>query len=74
MSPVFTTTSLETPAEFPVRERREQLGLSRHALAAHAGCSVTYLQNIEAGVIPGLSRVLPRIEATLAQLESEQGT
>jgi predicted transcriptional regulator len=52
--------------------RREQLGLSRAALAAAAGCSLNYLQILEAGVIPRLSLVLPRIEATLDGLEAEQ--
>ena len=45
--------------------------MSRAALAARAGCSVTYLQNIEAGVLPELSRVMPRLEAALEELESE---
>jgi predicted transcriptional regulator len=52
--------------------RREQLGLTRATLAARAGCSLTYLQNIEAGVIPKLSLVMPRVEAVLDGLEAEE--
>jgi predicted transcriptional regulator len=55
-----------------VRVRREQLGLTRAQLAARAGCSLTYLQNIEAGVIPKLSLVMPRVEAVLDGLEAEE--
>lgn len=67
-----TTAMVRLAQDVPVRERREQLGISRPALAARVGCSVTYLQNIEAGVVPQLSRVMPRIEAALAQLEAER--
>jgi len=69
MALTTTTTIVETHAT-PIRERREHLGLSRHALAARAGCSVTYLQNIEAGCLPRLSLVMPQIEATLDGLEA----
>ena len=55
-----------------IRARRERVGLSREALAAHVGCSLTYLANIEAGVIPQLSRVMPRLEVTLKSLEAER--
>jgi predicted transcriptional regulator len=68
-----TTVSQTHRTVLPVRERREQLGVSRATLAARAGCSVTYLQTIEAGVVPQLTRVMPRLEAALVDLEAEHG-
>lgn len=69
MSLAVTTTTVGLVADGAVRSRREKLGISRAALAARAGCSVTYLQNIEAGAVPRLSEVMPRLEAELTHLE-----
>jgi predicted transcriptional regulator len=69
------TTTMTTAADrTAVRVRREQLGLTRAELAARAGCCLTYLQNIEAGVLPKLSLVMPRVEAVLAEAEAADHT
>jgi predicted transcriptional regulator len=68
----MSNTTARIGDDVTIRERRESLGISRMALAARAGCSVPYLQTIEAGVIPRLSNVMPRLEAALAGLEAER--
>jgi len=59
------TTAATVSAAVDVRGRRRALGISRTALAVYAGCSVTHLQNIEAGVIPHTGEVMPRVLAAL---------
>ena len=44
-----------------IRERRNDLGLSRQQLAAQVGCSMSYLALIEGGFTPHASDVLSRI-------------
>lgn len=53
-----------------LRERRENLGLTRMELARLADCSLTYTQILEAGLTPKRGDVLPRIENVLTALES----
>jgi predicted transcriptional regulator len=65
------TTSARVGRQSDVRARRTRLGLNRAELAALAQCSVTHLQNIEAGVIPNGGIVMPRILGTLSNLESQ---
>lgn len=65
-----TTTTTPTPTG-ELRERRERIGLARLALAARAGCSLTTLANIEAGIVPRRSEVLPRILEALDRAEGE---
>lgn len=54
-----------------MRKRRDRLRITRAQLASRAGCSLTYLATIEAGVLPVRSDVLPRVLAALAALEAE---
>lgn len=53
-----------------LRQRRLRLGLSRARLAGLARCSVTSIDNLEAGYIPTRSRVLPRVLDVLDRLEA----
>lgn len=55
-----------------MRSRRDRLRITRPQLAARAGCSLTYLQTIEAGIVPARSEVLPRVLAALDALEAER--
>jgi transcriptional regulator with XRE-family HTH domain len=54
-----------------LRERREALGVTRVQLAIAAKCSVTQLQNLEAGLRPARSAVLERAEKVLAYWEQD---
>lgn len=54
-----------------IRQRRESIGVSRAVLARHSDCSLTYLASLEAGIVPRLSLVLPRVLAALDRLELE---
>lgn len=54
-----------------MRERREELRLTRAALAVEAGCSLTHLENIEAGLVPRRGHVLDRVFAVLALNDDE---
>jgi ribosome-binding protein aMBF1 (putative translation factor) len=65
-----TTSRIVGGGAVTIRERRERLGLARTALAARAPCSVTHLQNIEAGVIPQNGNVVPLILKALDDAES----
>jgi transcriptional regulator with XRE-family HTH domain len=49
-------------------------GLSRQALAERCGCSMSYIAQIESGLTPGYSSVLPRLERALQEIEDEHGT
>jgi transcriptional regulator with XRE-family HTH domain len=55
-----------------IRERRMAAGLSRQALAERCRCSISYIAQIESGLRPSTSDVLPRVEATLDGLERVQ--
>lgn len=47
--------------------------MTRARLAVAANCSITYLQNIEAGVLPSRrSQVMPRLIAALDRLERDE--
>jgi|tagenome__1003787_1003787.scaffolds.fasta_scaffold18118626_1 predicted transcriptional regulator len=66
-----------TPAPTPgvgadIRRRRENLRISRQALAVRAACSMPYLATIESGATPGRSEVMPRLLAALDELEAER--
>jgi predicted transcriptional regulator len=58
-----TTTSDE------VRERRGEVGLTQRQLATLAGCSLTFLTNIENGCVPRKSPTLERVLAALSEAE-----
>jgi len=53
---------------------RKKAGLTRADVAALAGCSMTYLQNLEAGVIPRRSEVLPRVCEALGLSLKDEGS
>jgi predicted transcriptional regulator len=57
-----------------LRERRTRLGLSRARLAGLAGCSVTSIDNLEAGYVPSRSAVLARLLDVLDRLEAQAAT
>ncbi len=54
-----------------LRRRRERIGLTRHQLAARAGCSLTAVANIEYGLIPRRGKVLGRILTALTTAEND---
>jgi ribosome-binding protein aMBF1 (putative translation factor) len=66
-----TTTIAIDPDRFAgeLRERRQRLGLSRARLAGLARCSVTSIDNLEAGYVPERSAVLFRVLAVLDEIE-----
>lgn len=66
------TTTTSPSVGLDLRARRERLGLTRYQLAAQVGCSLTTVANIEAGIVPRSSSVLPRILAALRGLESTE--
>ena len=57
-----------------IRARRKALGLTQRDLAAKAGCSLSYLTNMEAGCVPVRSNVAPRVLGVLKGLEHERQT
>jgi predicted transcriptional regulator len=69
----ITTNTVMRARTDTVRERRDRLGLTRAELAVRADCSMSYLQVVEAGALPRLSNVMPRIEKALTELEAAQG-
>lgn len=54
-----------------IGERRRAIGLTQAQLAQAAGCSVQFIEKLEAGAIPKRSRVLPAVLAILDALNSE---
>ena len=54
-----------------IRRRRIAAGLSQQRVAEDAGCSLSYVRLIEAGMTPTRSAVLPRIEAALLAHEDD---
>ncbi len=54
-----------------VRQRRQAVGLTQIELAARAGCALSSVFNLEAGIVPRRSRVVPRILAVLDQAERD---
>jgi predicted transcriptional regulator len=67
------TSTIPTASDRPagdLRERRRRLGLSRARLAGLARCSVTSIDNLEAGYVPERSGVLARVLDVLDQLEA----
>jgi transcriptional regulator with XRE-family HTH domain len=54
-----------------VRERRIAAGMTQRQLAIAAGCSLPSVSNLEAGVLPRRSEVVPRILAALDAAERE---
>lgn len=67
------TTASDRPAG-DLRERRRRLGLSRARLAGLARCSVTSIDNLEAGYVPEHSAVLARVLDVIDRLEAEAHT
>jgi transcriptional regulator with XRE-family HTH domain len=65
-----TTISPATVESETLRARRLAVGLTQRQLAIAAGCSLTWVSNIEAGCIPHRSDALERIRAALDQAES----
>jgi predicted transcriptional regulator len=54
-----------------VRERRIATGMTQRQLAIAADCSLPSVANLEAGVLPRRSEVVPRILAALDAAERE---
>ncbi|MGA2320191.1 MAG: helix-turn-helix transcriptional regulator [Solirubrobacteraceae bacterium] len=54
-----------------VRERRIAAGMTQRELAIAADCSLPSVANLEAGVLPRRSEVVPRILDALAAAERE---
>ena len=54
-----------------LRERREQLGLTRQQIAAAAGCSLSMVALLESGFTPARSAVRERIEKALGDAEGD---
>jgi hypothetical protein len=76
-----TTTARMTTSPVPdhgaalaVRDRRVALGLGQRELAILASCALSTVANIEAGLIPRRSEVLPRILDSLERAEREAAT
>jgi transcriptional regulator with XRE-family HTH domain len=64
-------TQIQTPSDRMLRERRLAAGLTQRQLAIAAGCSLPSVANIEAGVMPRRSEVVPRLLAALDAAERE---
>jgi predicted transcriptional regulator len=68
------TPTIPTDSDRPsseLRERRHKLALSRARLAGIARCSVTSIDNLEAGYVPVRSAVLVRVLDVLDRLEAQ---
>ncbi len=72
--PTTTITTDPDRSSNELRRRRERLGLSRARLAGLARCSVSSIDNLEAGYVPQRSAVLGRIFAVLDRLEGSPPT
>jgi predicted transcriptional regulator len=59
------------PTASSVRERRIAAGMTQRELAIAADCSLPSVGNLEAGVLPRRSEVVPRILAALDAAERE---
>jgi len=71
------TSTITTPSDRPageLRDRRRRLRLSRARLAGLARCSVTSIDNLEAGYVPERSAVLARVLDILDRLEADAAT
>src|ERR1044072_658889 len=66
-----TTTAL---AAADLRARREATQLSRQELAHEADCSLSWLADLERGLIPKRSRTLKRVLAALDRIERARST
>lgn len=53
-----------------IRERRLKLRMTRAELAIRAQCSMTFLENVESGLVPQRSEVLPRLLGAVEQAEA----
>jgi predicted transcriptional regulator len=53
-----------------IRVRRIALGMSRSQLVIAAGCSLTFLENVEAGAGPRRSAVIPQVLDALTKAEA----
>jgi predicted transcriptional regulator len=71
MTATTTPTLGSTPALETIRKRREDVHLTRAALAARAEVSLAHLGNIEAGSVPRRSPALGRILAALDAAERD---
>ena len=60
---------IQPAPDLSVRERRVVLGLTQRQLAIAARCSLPSVANLEAGVLPRRSEVVPRILAALDAAE-----
>lgn len=63
-----TTSHLDGAA---IRAARERVGLTQRQLAEASRCSLAYLANIEHGLMPRTSAVLPRIHAALVAQDED---
>ena len=69
----MTAITITTTAE-EVRAARRRAGITRAELARLAGCSLTFLANVEQGAVPRRSPTLDRVRAALEAAEHENTT
>jgi predicted transcriptional regulator len=68
-----TTTTIRADPASELRAAREEAGVTRAELARLAGCSLTFLANVEQGAVPHHSPTLDRVRAVLAQVARAGG-
>jgi transcriptional regulator with XRE-family HTH domain len=61
----MTATTITTTPGSDLRATRERAGITRAELARRAGCSLTFLANVEQGAVPRRSPTLDRVRAIL---------
>jgi predicted transcriptional regulator len=65
----MTATTITTVTAAELREARAQAGMTRAELARLAGCSLTFLANVEQGAVPRRSPTLDRVRAVLVDAQ-----
>lgn len=68
----MTTTNERLTPDVEVRSRRLALGLTVAQLAKQTGCSMSSINNIEAGYVPRYGHVLSRILHALDVAEDQK--
>jgi predicted transcriptional regulator len=67
----MTATTI-TSSGSELRAARERVGITRTELARLAGCSLTFLANVEQGAVPRRSPTLDRVWAMLDEENAAQ--
>jgi predicted transcriptional regulator len=68
----MTATTITTTPVSDLRATRHRAGITRAELARRAGCSLTFLANVEQGAIPRRSPTLDRVRVILDDAERER--